>query len=270
MLRNSSTCSTRPAFPSYRQTIGWGEVWCIEASSPRNLEEQRHACERALYWKKESQTTWRLQFENELQTPCGLTSLPFSPTRYQTELRWISSEKDRHLWRECVVNTSSTYRRVLSANRARRQLWHDVVGWIRDLLSDHGTVAVLASRRDTRTLLSATFQIPLRPYPKASTLQVPLEQLTIPAGKSTEGSLVSQLSPLLAGSFTTQKFRWTAGNRLEFYMQHDQEFTLFFFHAEDDTVCSDFFERHGAVPMPWRTVGGFPWATQGHTRRGIS
>ncbi|VDO63382.1 unnamed protein product [Heligmosomoides polygyrus] len=77
--------------------------------------------------------------------------------------------------------------------------------------------------------------IPLRPYPKASTLQVPLEQLTIPAGKSTEGSLVSQLSPLLAGSFTTQKFRWTAGNRLEFYMQHDQEFTLFFFHAEDDT-----------------------------------
>ncbi|VDM54825.1 unnamed protein product [Angiostrongylus costaricensis] len=36
-------------------------------------------------------------------------------------------------------------------------------------------------------------------------------------------------------SFTTQKFRWTAGSRLEFYMQHDQEFTLFFYHTVDDT-----------------------------------
>ncbi|WKX93082.1 hypothetical protein Q1695_010816 [Nippostrongylus brasiliensis] len=60
---------------------------------------------------------------------------------------------------------------------------------------------------------------PLHPYPKAAEIEVPLEQLTIPAG-----------------SFTTQKFRWTAGNQLEFYMQHDQEFTLFFFHAECDTL----------------------------------
>ncbi|XGW11814.1 hypothetical protein V3C99_012911 [Haemonchus contortus] len=59
---------------------------------------------------------------------------------------------------------------------------------------------------------------PLHPYPKASPIQVPMEQLTIPAG-----------------SFTTQKFKWNAGNQLEFFMQHDQEFTLFFFHARDDT-----------------------------------
>ncbi|KAK5977556.1 hypothetical protein GCK32_010604 [Trichostrongylus colubriformis] len=59
---------------------------------------------------------------------------------------------------------------------------------------------------------------PLHPYPKAPPIEVPLERLTIPAG-----------------SFTTQKFKWTAGNLLEFYMQHDQEFTLFFFHAQEDT-----------------------------------
>ncbi|KAJ1370126.1 hypothetical protein KIN20_031785 [Parelaphostrongylus tenuis] len=59
---------------------------------------------------------------------------------------------------------------------------------------------------------------PLHPYPKSLPLEVPLEQLTIPAG-----------------SFTTQKFKWTAGSRLEFYMQHDQEFTLFFFHTANDT-----------------------------------
>ncbi|KAE9416450.1 hypothetical protein Angca_003576, partial [Angiostrongylus cantonensis] len=59
---------------------------------------------------------------------------------------------------------------------------------------------------------------PLHPYPKSVPLDVPLEQLTIPAG-----------------SFTTQKFRWTAGSRLEFYIQHDQEFTLFFYHTVNDT-----------------------------------
>ncbi|KAK6733256.1 hypothetical protein RB195_017169 [Necator americanus] len=61
-------------------------------------------------------------------------------------------------------------------------------------------------------------QPPLAPYPKAAPLQIPLEQLTIPAG-----------------AFTTQQYKWNAGSRLEFYMQHDQEFTLFFFHANDDT-----------------------------------